>query len=86
MGKRLVADIVADPSKCTGCIICLLRCSLKFEKAFNPAHSAIIIRRSTAADREYEISFTDLCDGCGICARYCPYSALSIADKEEQVS
>jgi ferredoxin len=78
--------IVGHPSKCTGCMICQLRCSLKFEKAFNPARSAIIIRKLTAGDSEYSILFTDRCDGCGICVRYCPYSALSETEEEGPLS
>ena len=68
--------IKVDASKCTGCLICELRCSLRFEKAFNPSKAQIRIRRLVGADNEYEISFTDECDNCGICARYCPYGAL----------
>lgn len=73
---RKGAPIKVDAANCTGCLICELRCSLRFEKAFNPAKAAIAIRRLVGADSEYEISFTDKCDNCGICVRYCPYGAL----------
>ena len=69
--------ISVDASKCAGCLICELRCSLRFEKAFNPARAAIMIRRRVQSVNEYEISFSDRCDNCGICARYCSYGALS---------
>ncbi len=82
MAKKSSAAISADPAKCAGCIICQLRCSVKFDKAFNPAHSAIIITKLIEGDCEYQISFTEKCDGCGICVRYCPYSALAFADKQ----
>ncbi len=75
--------VTADASKCTGCLICELRCSLRFEKAFNPARAAIVIRRQTDSPVEYTISFTDKCDNCGICVRYCPYGALSQEKREE---
>jgi len=68
--------IKVDASKCTGCLICELRCSLRFEKAFNPSKARIRIRRLVGGDNEYAISFTEECDNCGICARYCPYGAL----------
>jgi len=68
--------IRADASKCLGCLICELRCSLRFEKAFNPAKAAIEVRRQIQSANEYEISFSDRCDNCGICARYCSYGAL----------
>ena len=61
---------------CAGCLICELRCSLRFEKAFNPSKAKIRIRRLVNADREYEITFEDDCDNCGLCARHCPYEAL----------
>jgi len=69
--------IRTDGSKCTGCLICELRCSLRFEKAFSPAKAAIKIRRLVDAENEYEISFDDRCDNCGICVPYCSYGALT---------
>jgi len=75
--QRKGLPVIADASKCTGCLICELRCSLRFEKAFNPAKAAIVIRRQVQSPNEYEISFTDRCDSCGICVRYCSYGALT---------
>jgi len=62
--------------RCAGCLICELRCSLKFEKAFNPAKARIRVLRLVGADTEYAVSFNDDCDNCGTCARHCPYEAL----------
>jgi len=76
VATRKGPPIAVDPASCTGCLICQLRCSLRFEKAFNPSKSQIRIRRLVGGDCEYAISFTDRCDNCGICARYCPYGAL----------
>ncbi len=64
------------PDHCAGCLICELRCSLRFEKAFNPVKARIKVRRLVKAEVEYEIVFDDHCDRCGICARHCPYEAL----------
>lgn len=66
-----------DVTKCFGCLNCELHCSLRFEKAFNPARSAIQVRRLVGADTEYAISVTQKCDNCGICVRFCPYDALA---------
>lgn len=74
--KRKGPPIRVDAARCTGCLICELRCSLRFEKAFSPAKAAIRVRRLVGAEDEYQISFTERCDNCGICARYCPYGAL----------
>ena len=80
--KRMGPPIKVDAAKCTGCLICELRCSLRFEKAFNPSKAQIVVRRLVGADNEYQVSFTDRCDNCGICVRYCPYGALSQERKE----
>ncbi|MBE0414998.1 MAG: FAD-dependent oxidoreductase [Dehalococcoidia bacterium] len=79
---RCDLPIIADPAKCCGCLICELRCSLRLEGAFNPSKARIKIRRLVKADTEYMVSFTDECDNCGICARYCPYGTLSRERKE----
>lgn len=70
-------SIILNEANCTGCLICELRCSFRFEKEFNPAKAAIRIKRLVGAENEYEISFTGKCDNCGICVRHCPYDALS---------
>ena len=71
------------PEKCTGCLICELRCSLRFEKAFNPSKARITVRRLVGADLEYAVALGDDCDNCGICARNCPYDVL-VQNKEER--
>lgn len=68
--------------RCVGCYICALRCSLRLEKAFNPAKARIKIRRLVNANTEYSISFTEECDNCGICVRHCPYGALHQGKRE----
>ena len=71
--------IAVDPSKCRTCYICQLVCSLRFEGAFNASKAAIRIVPGVASNGESEIriSFEDKCDNCGLCARYCPFGALS---------
>ncbi len=84
--RRKGPPIKVDAAKCTGCLICELRCSLRFEKAFNPSKAAIAIRRLVGGENEYEISFTDKCDSCGICATYCPYGALIQGKKRKKMA
>ncbi|MBW1785044.1 MAG: 4Fe-4S binding protein [Deltaproteobacteria bacterium] len=74
--------IKVDPDKCTGCFICELWCSFRFEKAFNPSRAAIRVQRLVEGDTEYAISFTNKCDNCGICVRHCPYNALHQVKKK----
>jgi ferredoxin len=50
---------------------------MRFVKTFNPAKAAIEVRRRVQSAEEYQISFTDRCDNCGICVRYCSYGALT---------
>lgn len=71
--------IEALPPKCAGCLTCELRCSLRFEKSFLLAASAIQVR--PMANGAYHIRLTERCDACGICARYCMYGALIATER-----
>jgi NAD-dependent dihydropyrimidine dehydrogenase PreA subunit len=74
--RRKGSPILTHPEKCTGCLTCEFRCSLRFAKAFTPCRSAIQIRRLGECAHAFAMAFTDLCDNCGICVRFCPYGAL----------
>lgn len=78
--KRRVFDIAVHPQKCTQCLVCQLRCSLRLTRAFNPARSAIVIHGLRDGPGA-AITFTEACDACGICARHCPYGALELHRK-----
>jgi len=75
---------MADDEKCNGCLICQLRCSFRFEGAFSLAKSAIKINRFAKGGTDYSISFHSSCDACGICAKYCPYGALTWIREEKE--
>jgi Pyruvate/2-oxoacid:ferredoxin oxidoreductase delta subunit len=72
---RCDLPITIDANNCVGCLICVMRCSLRFDKAFSPAAARVKIIPFSDG-RFNEISFTDECDTCGICARYCPHNAI----------
>ena len=74
--------IRVDLSQCVGCLICELRCSFRFERAFNPSKAYIKVLMANNGEGEFKIVFTDECDNCGICARYCPYGTLSQEKKQ----
>jgi NAD-dependent dihydropyrimidine dehydrogenase PreA subunit len=75
--QRPARPILVNAAKCSGCRTCQLRCSLRFEGAFVPALAKIQVRRLVGDEaREFDVSITEDCDGCGLCARYCLYGAL----------
>jgi len=77
VAKKSSYLIHADSSKCAGCMTCALRCSFRLHGTFNFAAARIQVRRLVNQANEFEITFTEGCDNCGICARYCPYGALT---------
>lgn len=78
-GRCLRCDlpIIADASKCAGCMTCMLRCSFRLDDVFNLAASRIQVSRLLNQTSEFGITFAEECDACGICVRYCPYDALT---------
>jgi formate dehydrogenase beta subunit len=80
---RCDLPIQVDLTRCAGCRTCQMRCSLRWEGAFVPAKAKIQIKRLVMnRDFEFDITFSDECDGCGICVKYCPYGALTRNRKE----
>jgi len=78
-------SIIAEPSKCAGCITCMLRCSFRIDSKFNLSHSRIRVQRQSGRADEFAISFTADCDACLICARYCPYGALTATKEQKEL-
>lgn len=82
---RLMTDkIRAIPEACSGCLMCQLACSFAFTKSYNPAKSYILIEEVDAIE-PFRITFTDECNDCGLCVKYCFYSALKMRVGEGQV-
>ncbi len=78
-------QIIADPAECRGCLTCQLVCSLRFYQTLSPAMSMIRIGKPVKQGAGYmtAVSFTDDCDQCGLCVKYCSYGALSRKKKQE---
>ena len=65
-----------DGANCAVCLVCQMICAYKFTgNSFNVFDAAIKLKRT--AQGTCEVEFTDKCDNCGLCARYCSYEALS---------
>ena len=66
--------LIANPEKCTGCMICQLTCALKNEKVLSFVHSRIAIVRRELEGMYYPI----FCLQCEIpaCEMVCPTKAL----------
>jgi ferredoxin len=75
--------ISINAKECTGCLTCVMRCSLRFEKSFSPAASKISVI-PYADEKVNEIFFSAGCDTCGICARYCPHDALYRGERKNE--
>ena len=78
MSHNHLREIAVDPKKCQTCWICMMRCGLRFDKTSNP--NAAMIRVVPSYNAWPTIEFADGCDGCGICARYCPAGALILKE------
>jgi len=69
------AELAVHPENCTGCLSCQLSCSFAFHDEFNPAKAYICINW---VNYQPEITFTEDCTMCLICAQACPYGALEV--------
>ena len=90
MGTKQGFTLITDSENCVGCRLCQMRCSFRFTKRFSFFNARIDISWNEAECR-YDISFSEQCDHCGLCARSCVYGALSIVretnhDKQERAA
>jgi anaerobic carbon-monoxide dehydrogenase iron sulfur subunit len=65
--------MVHDAEKCTGCMTCQLVCSLSHHGECNPSLAYIVLRGDGSLT---QAEFTQDCDECARCAKYCPYGAI----------
>ena len=73
-------EIIINEKKCSGCLMCQLKCSYLFHKEFNPSKANIIIDASNIFPK---ISFLEDCKECWECVKICLYGALEF--KEEDI-
>ncbi len=82
--RTMTEKIRTSPEMCSGCRICQLACSMDWTCSYNLAQSRILID-DVDATKSVKITFTDECNDCGICVRYCFYDALKMRKEEGKV-
>ena len=80
---RCDLPITIDAIRCSGCSTCGIYCSLVNLNVLSPMKAYVKV--GNTFDEANTISFTDDCDNCGICARYCPYGAI-VRHKDQEVA
>ena len=76
--------LVIDPENCTGCKICELVCSMKFEGVYNPKRSIIKVLRNENLNVYIPVlKMGCLGENCSECVQGCPTNALEFMKTEE---
>ncbi|RLI05119.1 hypothetical protein DRO26_03140 [Candidatus Bathyarchaeota archaeon] len=64
------------PEKCSGCLQCLMACSLKYEGVVNPLKARSKIVREGGITKR--IVMSENCTFCGFCVSVCYYGARKL--------
>ncbi len=77
--EHMLKGLSIRPEKCVRCYLCQLECSFLKEGSFNPEEAFIKVNWRWPSD-EIDITFTNDCDGCGVCVKACIYQCLSLKE------
>ena len=78
----LTHPLIVDTTRCTGCQICEVACSLEKERICNPRLSRIKILRQDMLGVYSPVISMD-CDLCGQCVKLCPTEAIRFVALDE---
>jgi len=78
----LTHPLVVDTTKCTGCQICEVACSLAKENICNPRLSRIRILRQDMLGVYSPVIYMG-CDLCGQCVTLCPTEAIRFVELDQ---
>ena len=78
--ELMARKMVLHPEKCSGCILCMMACSQRYEGVVNPLKARTKIVKS--GDRVERIILTEDCTFCGYCVTVCQYGARELEPKE----
>lgn len=72
---------VIKSENCCGCNLCVLACSWRQAKCFEPSKAAIRISKDKKRNRCQVIVDEEKCDRCMLCVAECPTGTLLKGDK-----
>lgn len=73
--------ILKNDEHCAGCMLCMLSCSFRNFRIFNPDKSFVRLDKDERHTR-FHLSIDDGCTLCGECIRACAYKALEWGDED----
>lgn len=76
----MARKMVLHPEKCSGCMLCMMACSLRYEGVVNPLKARTKVIKN--GDRVERIILTKDCTFCGQCVTVCQYGARELEPRE----
>ena len=65
---------------CTGCLMCVVACNAVKHDLQTFSNDSSYVEVSTETHVSYDVRFTDECDGCCYCLKFCAFDAIMRPD------